>query len=395
MLTSRRISLVLLSACLCLFALVSSASAAGPATVTVRVEGLNATLLPPTQVTTTTAPVVNDSNPADACPGTSALGALELATRGNWAGTWFGGAVENGEFKGLGYSIETIEGESHLFEEVPADYFWSFWLNHVEQEVGACEVEPETGAEVLFVPSCFGPGCPPTQLPLGIQAPTSAEVGEPLAVKVSRYSPSGVASPVSGAVVTGGVASVSTDANGQATVSFGSAGQTTLSVTAPASVRSETTVCVHNGNDGTCGSSASAAAGAVAGFTQAAAYKGPYALVASLKGLIDGHVYGRGNAPRVLNGTVLAHSAVSSVSLRLRRQYKRRCYAYEGTRERFVRARCGAGSFFKVSGTGSFSYLLPSALAPGRYVLDIEASDQAGNRTTLARGSSRVVFYVR
>ena len=53
---------------------------------------------------------------------------------------------------GLGYAIETIEGESHLFEEVPADYFWSFWLNHVEQEVGACEVEPETGAEVLFVP---------------------------------------------------------------------------------------------------------------------------------------------------------------------------------------------------------------------------------------------------
>ena len=35
------------------------------------------------------------------------------------------------------------------------------------------------------------------------------------------------------------------------------------------------------------------------------------------------------------------------------------------------------------------------ALAPGRYVLDIEATDVAGNHTSLARGTSRIVFYVR
>jgi hypothetical protein len=58
-------------------------------------------------------------------------------------------------------------------------------------------------------------------------------------------------------------------------------------------------------------------------------------------------------------------------------------------------ARCGEGSFFNVSSDGVFSYLLPSALAPGRYVLDIEAADVAGNHTTLARGTSRTVFYVR
>ena len=50
---------------------------------------------------------------------------------------------------------------------------------------------------------------------------------------------------------------------------------------------------------------------------------------------------------------------------------------------------------FKVSTAPSFSYLLPSTLAPGRYVLDIQATDVAGNRTTLARGTSRIVFYVR
>jgi len=97
----------------------------------------------------------------------------------------------------------------------------------------------------------------------------------------------------------------------------------------------------------------------------------------------------------VLAGTIRAHSAVSSVSLKLRRRYRGRCYAYDGIRERFLRSRCGQGSFFEASSDGVFSYLLPSALAPGRYVLDIRATDVAGNRTTLARGTSRLVFYVR
>ena len=39
--------------------------------------------------------------------------------------------------------------------------------------------------------------------------------------------------------------------------------------------------------------------------------------------------------------------------------------------------------FFKVASTPSFSYLLPGALQRGRYVLDIEATDAAGNRTSL------------
>jgi hypothetical protein len=92
---------------------------------------------------------------------------------------------------------------------------------------------------------------------------------------------------------------------------------------------------------------------------------------------------------------VLAHTALTSVSIELRRSYRAHCHAYDGIRERFVSARCGRGSFFKVATEPSFSYLLPSALAPGRYVLDIQASDAAGNHTTLARGTSRIVFYVR
>jgi hypothetical protein len=126
-----------------------------------------------------------------------------------------------------------------------------------------------------------------------------------------------------------------------------------------------------------------------------ASYKGPYAVVARATDVIEGHRYSRKDAPRVLAGTVQAHTTIASVSLKLRREYKSRCYAYDGIREEFGPDRCGAGSYFKVSTEPSFSYLLPARLAPGRYVLDIEATDAAGNRTSLARGTSRTVFYVR
>ena len=129
--------------------------------------------------------------------------------------------------------------------------------------------------------------------------------------------------------------------------------------------------------------------------SRARPYTGPYAVVARATGPIDGHVYSRRHAPRVLAGSVLAHTGLTSVSIELRRSYRGRCQAYDGIRELFVSARCGRGSFFKVSTEPSFSYLLPSALPRGRYVLDIEATDVAGNRSRLARGTSRIVFYVR
>jgi hypothetical protein len=377
---------------LCL--LVPGALAASPATVTVRVEGLNETLLPATRVTTTTTPVVKDGNSADSCPGTSALGALELATSGNWSGPWESGFSQ--------YEIFAIEGESHVFEAgAAANYFWSFWSAHTESFVGACEASPETGQEILFFPSCYGEACPPNQaLPLGLEAPAVANVGERVPLTVDEYSSAGTPSPVAGATIAGAAEPVKTAAGGHATVAFSAPGSYTLRASAPELVRTEATICVHNGNDGNCGttkpstpgSTTSTAAGGVLPFV---AYKGPFALVAHASGPIDGHVYSRRSAPRTLAGTIVAHTAVTAVSAKLRRRYRGRCSSYDGTRERFLSARCGSGSFFKLSSGGTFSYLLPSALAPGRYVFDIKATDEAGNVTTLARGSSRLVFYVR
>jgi hypothetical protein len=367
----------------------SSTFAAGPATVTVRVEGLTETKLPPTEVTTSAAPVVKDGNPEHACSGTSAVGALQLATGGNWDGPW------NGEFKQ--YEIFSIEGESHVFESgAPANYFWSFWLNDKEAEVGACEAELQPGDHVLFFPSCFGEACPPSPLPLGIEVPATANAGEQVSVTISEYKSNGESSAAADVTLAGGGASATTDSAGHATLTFASPGTFMLQASAPGTVRTEEAICVHRGNDGTCGTQAPSSSSSSAGGTSVGTpYKGQYALVPQLTSLLDGHTYTRGHAPRVLSGNVLAHTTVSSISLTLRREYRGRCYAFDGVSTRFVRARCGTGSPFKVSSNGVFSYLLPSALAPGRYVLDVEATDAAGNRTALARGTSRIVFYVR
>ncbi len=397
--SSRRVSEALIAGCLSLL-FVSTALAAGPATVTVRVEGVTETKLPLTLLTTTTEPVVKGGE--GSCSGTSALGALQLATGGNWSGAWSAGYH--------GYFIEAIEGEGEAVGS--SKYYWSFWVNDRYQEEGACAVELEPGDRVLFFPICWE-ACPagaePT--PLEVEAPATANVGEQVNVTVKQYNVKGEPSPAAGAHIASNGTSATTDSQGHATLTFATRGAYSLQVTGaesgPPAVRTETAVCVHAGNDGNCGthvevtaanptgSSTSAGGGGVAGFTQARPYTGPFALVADATSLIDGHVYTHGHAPRELAGRILAHSAVSSVSLELRRRYRGRCYSYDGISERFHSSRCGRGSLFKVSSNGVFSYLLPATLGPGRYVLDVHATDAAGNQVTLARGTSRLVFYVR
>jgi hypothetical protein len=404
----RSVSLALGAICIALATFACSAWAGEPATVTVRVEGFNGvTLLPQTQVTTSTTPIPVEGG---SCSGTSAGGALYDATHGDWQ-------VKD-EAEGVGiFGIEGVD----LPPFGAGDYaFWSVWVNSKFATSGACGEELGPNARVVFAGQCFalGPECPTSETApdhfLTSTAPTSsvAGVGEPVSVTIGSLSTASGAAEAAlpGSVtVTGGSLTVSPNAEGVATLSFSAAGTYTIQAHAPDAVPSDPyTVCVHDGNDGNCGTTAPATStststnagasptgsGGVAGFLKTS-YTGPYALVARATDLSEGHTYGPANAPRVLSGTVLAHSAVSSISLKLRRRYKGRCSAYNGTRERFVPARCGEGSYFKVSSSASYSYLLPAALAPGRYVLDILATDAAGDHTTLARGSSRIVFYVR
>ena len=396
MLSSRRIVLALSAVSLTLLSQVSPALATGPATVTVRVEGESKTLVLPKQVTTTTQPVVNDGKPEDSCPGTSALGALQLATGGNWSGPWSTSFNQ--------YEIDSIEGESHPFF---SGAFWDLWTNHTESLVGACGAELEPGEEVLFYPCPeAAPACPG---PLGIALPESATVGTPVPVKISKYSSSGMASAVVGATVTGAAATVITGPGGEASLSFSAPGKyTTVSASAPEAVRAESTICVEASGEGTCpkpstasllGSSKTTGSAGGGTSTGGSSAKG---FGASLLGLVEGHVYGPRQAPRLLSGSVNAAGAVGEVKLRLTRRWRTRagrvhCSFYSGVTDAFKGMRCGAGHghFFSAGSKSSFSYLLPSALAPGRYVLDLEATNGAGERTKLARGSTRLVFFVR
>jgi hypothetical protein len=388
-------------------ALVAPAALAGaPATVTVRVLGPApnyAALTPLTQVTTTIAPVTKEGG---SCSGTNAIGALNLATKENWGG----------KFEGNEWFVTDIDGSTF---EGPA--YWGFWVDNRYATKGLCGQGLESGTQLLLYPeelplTCYEVPRGPCEAPkvLSIEAPATAEVGQPVTVTVLAYpnlggEPSSAPpSPAAFVSVGGWGSSTTTNSEGKATVTFPGDETYTLRATGasgekPESVPGEALVCAHTGNDGTCGTTAppasstpasSATGGGVV--AESPPYTGLYAVVADIAGIHEGHVYAPGKGPRTLAGTVSAHAPVTSISLRLRRTYRGRCWAYNGSRERFQHLRCGRGSFFRVaSGGDSFSYLLPSRLPPGRYVLDIAATDSAGSHAPLDRGSSRIVFYVQ
>lgn len=370
-----------------------SAALAAP-TVKVRIEGESTTLLPLTTVT------LENPEPVSGCPANSANAAINLAVAGNW---------DHGEEEGSsGDFTETILGETHAF--MHESDTWAVWIDD-KWAGGICEDLLGEGDELLLIADREpAPSFAPTVLPLVLSGtPSSVVAGVPFDVSVSKIHTrpgtfaeigEGTALPEQGATVSGGGATAETGASGVAKLTLDTPGTYTLFAHEPGAAPSTlVTVCVRAGTEAACGIPGSS--GSSSGSSPASApvggspYKGPYALVPRLTSLADGHTYKHGHAPRVLAGNVLAHTTVSSVSLALRRSYRGRCYAYNGVTTRFVRAHCGTGSPFQVATNGLFSYLLPSALPPGRYVLDIQATDAAGNRTTLARGTSRIVFYVR
>jgi hypothetical protein len=180
---------------------------------------------------------------------------------------------------------------------------------------------------------------------------------------------------VAGATVTGGAAPVTTDANGRATVTLGAPGTATLKAR----------------KDGDAPSAGEiVAVTATSGAAPAVVAPDKMPPVARLAGLKDHAVLARG--PRELRGSF---SDAAVVKLRLTKRLGKRCWYFSGRNERFVGTRCGRGAYFKIGDSADWSYLLPARLGRGRYVLDAIAIDAAGNRTPLARGTTRVVFSVR
>lgn len=371
------------------------------ANVTVRVEGKSATLVAPTTVTTASGAVVKDGNPAHSCTGTSAAGALEVATQGAWTGTWF---------DGLGYAIDSILGEAHSYSGTQS--YWTTYLNGKYSNVGPCDAEMQTGDEVLFYPTCAGAaaGCYGGE-PLDLAAPITVAPGQPFTVGVKEtnttydqnFVGTSTIDPSSGATVSAGGSTATTDAQGAATLTLTTPGATAIRVTKGNRVPDQATVCVTDGSDGHCGTNVPVAAAD----TPPCVSNGHDGLCGSsdktpafgrILGISDGQRFAQGKGPRTLAGSVPDDpSGIKDVRIRLSRNDGGRCYAYDGTSEQFKRTRtCRAKNarFFSVGDRQQWSYLLPARLARGRYVLDVLTVDKAGNVDHLVRNRSRVVFRV-
>lgn len=383
--------------------LVSGAIAhAAPSNVHIRIEGADATLLERTAIRTDGPTVNKDGVAGHDCTGTSAAGALETATSGNWDGKWFAG---------LGYTFETIFGERHAF---PEPDFFSVWINHREASEGICGASSELqeGDDVLFfVARCEfdGTACANAPvLPLGLTVPRLVKPGVPFNVSVVEYSPTGVPAPVAGASVAGAGAAATTNAAGDATLTFASAGPRVLKATLAGHARSAAEAvcatatgsceaapsapnvpatgapCETSGHDGRCGTRDTEAPGS------------------TVIGIAEQERFKRTAAPRRLRARIDSDpSGLLIAKFRLTRRFRGHCTYFSGRSERLRpnrRSRCGAsnGYWFGVGDREKIDYLLPRRLPAGRYVLDVNAIDKAYNRDDRRRRrGNRIVFHVR
>src|SRR4051812_9385810 len=356
-------------------ALLAAAPAALAADVAVRVEGTGDTLVPRSTVSTFGGSFTKGGG--GTCPGSSAGGALERATAGDWSGRW----ASFGD-----YEVQTIKGETHASAAGDASgTYWAFWVNYRPASAGVCGTPAQEGDDFLFFPSCFGRGCDREPTPLRIASiPSSAQPGQPFDVRVVQYAvtfggPPDYASttseaPAAGATVTAAGRDFTADSAGVAHV--------TVDARSLAAVRAQKAGYVRSASEPVCVDCGQAAPPPPARDTTAPA--------TSIR-LRDGAVFSRRRAPRLLRGRVAADpSGLHSVKLRLTRRVGRRCSYFSGRRERFVPMRCGHGSFLRIGDRADWSYLLPKRLGRGRYVLEAKAIDGAFNRGAPARVRFRV-----
>ena len=234
---------VLLGAALTTARTTASAALVPSTAITVRVEGPKRTLVPATTVALSGGTVVKDGVATDSCSGLSAAGALELATRGDWTGTW------SASFSA--YFLTTINGLA--FPSTGAEY-WAFWVNNAPASEGICSYDPKPGDSLLFFPDCFGKSCPKNAGVLGVKAAAVAvrrasvhRVGHGLRRRQGRAEQGGRSDGQRGR------AQATTAASGTAKLSFTHAGRFTLKVHAAHAIRTETSVCVETAAAKTCG----------------------------------------------------------------------------------------------------------------------------------------------
>jgi hypothetical protein len=272
---------------------------------------------------------------------------------------------------------------------------WGYAVDYTTASIGGCQLQLAPGNEVLWSATFAA-----SKHLLKLSGPATANVGSSLTVHVADGQ---IGSPIPGAAIGEDVAGLTTtipdspvtNGEGNATIALTHSGIVTLKATQPESVRSNgLVVCVHNGNDGTCGTTLP---GVSAPKVELRSVHQLPVDLPTIDGIANGHHYKRRRAPRVLRGLVQVPNGATlrEVRISIQRRTGKRCLAFSGTTETFVRSRCDVERFFSVGSAESFSYLLPASLPAGRYVYDIEAIESAGQATKLVTGVSHVVFYVK
>jgi hypothetical protein len=374
-----RITILALAASVTLSA--APVAAAAPVTVDLRVEGASATIFE--------GPVNTDGHPVDGgdgtgahpcdgtngavnpSPGATVTSALaDAAVPNGWHGTWDGGFED--------FLIDGIGGET-------GTSFTSYWgsvLNFQPTSHGGCQEQVDQGDQVLFAL-----GDVYSQPLLRLSGPARAPLDVPVSFSVTDGK---TGTPAANATVAGLGSAAASAADGSATIAFAAPGLVTLKASRADAIRSNAlTVCVSVTGTGDCG----AQSGELGGPAPSSVAHDSKAPIARISGPRDGARYVRG--PRLLRGTAADEVGVTEVKLALRRHVRGSCRWWSGRRERFVGSNCHKKFFFAIGDKASWSYLLPRRLGPGRYVLDVKALDEKGNRAErFVRGANRIVFHV-
>ena len=278
-------------------------------------------------------------------------------------------------------TFSEINGENVAFNERTNEFLGEY-KNGQFSEFGSCGDPIAGGDRVLFA---YGQG---DEALLGLTGPPTARPGEAFELTVADEK----GAPVSGASVGG----QTTGPDGKARVVAAQRGPNDYKATKPDAIRSNrVTVCATDGQDGFCGTTRPGEPAQPGQPAAPARTPDRGAPVTRIAGIRDGQTFGRGSAPRELQLSATDSSGIASLKVRLTRRHRGKCAYFSGRRAEFRRAKCGRRFFFKAGDQASVNYLLPEALSPGRYVLDVIAVDRAGNRDGLERGRNRVVFTVR
>ena len=371
-----------------LVALLACATAqAAPVTVNLRVEGSSSTIFE--GPVTTDGKVITKGANSLACDGTSNPG-------NPGPGPTVFSALDDGSIAG-GFTWDGTVSNDIFLQNIAADVgTWGYAQNYRPLEIGGCQQQVAGGDEVLFAFDFFGGPPDYAERPLlRLRGPGKAATGQPVTLSADtfRLTPfTGqprdlLQEPAAGATVAG----VQTDASGTTTVTFASPGIQRIKAERAGSIRSNSVLlCVSDTGTGDCGVPSQLGSTADRGKVTDSA-----APVARISGPRNGRRYRRG--PRLLKGVVGDDpSGVREVKIALRRHARgRSCQWWSGRRERFVGTHCKKVFFFAIGSNRNWSYLLPRALPPGRYVLDVKAFDGRRNRDEkFVSGKNRVEFEV-